>query len=236
MEPMEARCGVYACNSERGATSRRKGKGMTGTLRQKIEDNVFVYLAGVAVAAFGAGWGAYAAVIAVSGQTAGSKTQDNTLPSSMKPSSRPEYTQEVDEFLNYWFDKGVPPKDGLPTGYQWMGYREDINKLDELIKNFLNQLDNNPKMPYSEAQTFYDAIDEAASVISLNAQQSFIPAREGASELQTANYNQKVFLGPTWFRIRLEQLRREHQRGHMDKASIADFRQRFLEWRQNEGI
>jgi len=223
------------------------------SLRQQVENNVALFLLGALFTGFVAGWGAYATVLKVNDrETIGTdrrkvlesfekqiKDRDSALTSSGsgKPgpvmhtvSPLPEYTRAVDSLLT-----------SLPQdNYQWDGYRADVDELHRLVDRFLDYLWDHPDTTYAQAQSFYAAIDEAASVVTLNAQKTFAWQKENPLtepyDPRLPNYNQKVFIGPSWFRIRVEELRKEHKRGSLTRDLIRESRRNFNEWRQKEGI
>lgn len=132
--------------------------------------------------------------------------------------------QAVDDFLT------TPPL----ANYQWEGYRADVDKLDSFIKQFLDFMQQRPTN-YSEAQGFYAALDEAASEVSRRAEKFFVLEKEpGTGSDRLLNYDQKVFVGPSWFRIRVQELRLRHQQGTLRVEEIDDFRAKFNDWRQTK--
>jgi hypothetical protein len=222
------------------------------SFRQQVEDNVAVFLLTALATGFAAGWEAYVTILRINDrQTIATdrfdelvkheqelnalKARPSTSPAKETHTvvSVPEYTRAVDSILN-----AQPTQDN----YQWYGYASDVDELHRLVNRFLDYLEQHPDTTYAQAQTFYTAIEEAASMVTLNAQRHLALEREEAVkepppyDLRIPNLNQKIFVGPGWFRIRIEELRQEHRRAPLTHELISGFRDKFNQWRQIVGI
>jgi hypothetical protein len=49
--------------------------------------------------------------------------------------------------------------------YQWTGYAADSTRLNSLVQQFLQGLQQDRSMKYSDAEPFYDALDRAAAMV-----------------------------------------------------------------------
>ena len=118
--------------------------------------------------------------------------------------------------------------------YQWDGYKSDVDKLYFFIQEFLDYLRHNPKTSYRDSEELYAAIDEAASEVTLRAEKKFVFEKEtGAGSDKILNYDQKVFVGTSWFRICLQEMRLAHEQGTV-AAKLDDVQSSFVDWRNNK--
>jgi hypothetical protein len=226
------------------------------SLKDRIQDSPVVFFLTAIVASFLAGIGAYKGILEIAHLETISKQDRSTLEQAPEQfqkqldernqqiavlqaklksthaanaAERPTsaltpYMQAVDDFLT------APP---LPN-YQWEGYRADVDKLDSFVKQFFDYLQQHPTN-YADAQGFYAAIDEAASEVNRRAEKFFMLDKEpGTGAERLLNYDQKVFVGPSWFRIRVQELRLRHQQGMLRPEEIEDFRAKFNDWRQTK--
>jgi hypothetical protein len=130
-------------------------------------------------------------------------------PASVK--SVPRYTQNVE---NYFGHTETEP-------YKWNGYKNDVSKLNAFVEEFLTSL----PADYSDATSFYDAMDGAADTVHDRA------SKASSVGEQMVDYNWKVFAAPYLFRLELKKLRVAHRDGHLKTADeIQSFKSEFDTW------
>lgn len=224
------------------------------TLKETIQDNAAVFFLSAVAGGFVAGVTAYNRGLDIFGQTTVSKDyaqsirqRDDEIEKQLRESVQQNlvlqnklrnaqtareaghpnpvlttYVRSVQAFVS------TPPQ----QPYQWDGYQADVDKLYAFIQQFLD-LQRNP-ISYADSQPCYGAIDEAASEVSRRALKMFVPEREPESGLgRVLNYDQKVFVGPSWFRIYVQELRLAHEQGPIS-AKIDGFRTNFYDWRHHK--
>jgi hypothetical protein len=225
------------------------------SIRQLVEDNVALFLLGGLFTGFVAGWQAFRIVTESGGKKIVSERDFERLESQKTQISGPRTGNKAPEAApnpiqsTRQGERPVlqtnPPLPDLASflnapreGFQWKGYRRQVNELHASVNEFLKYLDHHQGTTYPSVRTFYGAIDEAASILALKAQEAFVAEREADATCgpKEKNYNQKVFIGPSQFMIYVEKLRQEHVRGALTHPLIEDFLGHFDEWRRTEGI
>ena len=204
------------------------------TFREIVESSPVVFLLSVAVTAFGLGFGGFYKLVSWTGSQIDTPKEiadlkdaaANAALAAKKPTPPeavpiPEYTEGVNTFL------ASQPREQ----YQWDGYVADLNELNSLVQHFLSYAQVHPTN-YTEAQSFYIAIDNAASMVTLRAYREFDTAKEASTE----NYNWKVYGGPSKFRVHTEELKEEHEEKGpvLSGALIVKYQKIFTNWRGHE--
>ena len=99
-----------------------------------------------------------------------------------------------------------PPAKGTPYG--WDSYVEDVGTLYRRAMSFHDLLaPPNPPPSYEAVGSIYSALDEAADELSERGRQM-----HNSTLNDNDSFDRHLFVGPGWFRLYLEDLRRVHVR------------------------
>jgi hypothetical protein len=195
--------------------------------KQHVEESAVYYLFGALVTGFLAGATAYQTVSEKWAHRTTISTQDlaelKARADAPAPQAKtvPTYTEGVVTFLN-----SEPKKN-----YELDGYTADITELNVLAQQFLLYMQQHPTTTYSDAQSFYGDMDDAASMVTRRALRTF--NSPGDQIRQKLDYNWKVYCSPSLFRIHIDELRNEHM-GGLSGQQITTFQDKFNRWRTQE--
>ncbi len=110
--------------------------------------------------------------------------------------------------------------------YGWGQYVVDVDTLYRRAMDFYDLLGySTPK--YSDVNSIYAALDEAGDELSMRGK-----LMHDSGILNSENYDRHIFVGPGWFRVSLQTLRREHE-GHttLSKDQVAAFGSDMEYWK-----
>jgi hypothetical protein len=98
----------------------------------------------------------------------------------------------------------IRARPGENAPYEWQQYVDDARRLYLHATEFYSLLKDG-RIRYTDASVAYAALDEAADELSMRGRLMHDSGR--VSE----NYDQHIFVGPGWFRLSLQKLRRAHE-------------------------
>lgn len=112
------------------------------------------------------------------------------------PSAIPVLLNEIEQF-----NRNKPLDSG---SYGWAQYVADVGTLYRRAMDFYDLLGrSSPK--YADVNSIYAALDEAGDELSIRGRLM------QDSGMVSDNYDRHMFIGPGWFRVSLQALRREHE-------------------------
>jgi hypothetical protein len=92
------------------------------------------------------------------------------------------------------------------ASYGWQQYVDDTGVLHRRAMDFYDLLRrSNPT--YQNVSSIYLALDEAADELSLRGR-----VMHDSGQVGTENYDRHIFVGPGWFHLSLQELRRAHEK------------------------
>jgi hypothetical protein len=111
--------------------------------------------------------------------------------------------------------------------YGWSQYVDDANRLHDFGKQFHDILPPRMDPTYEDVRAVYAALDEAADELSERGRRM-----HSSSVHDDGTYDRHLFVGPGWFRLYVQDLRRVHeQQTKLNETQAGNFKQEIDFWK-----